>query len=144
MELLCRWAGSSVKYHSDVSLRWQLFATILNPGGHMSKNDEVWVELAQRLTGLSMEQSNQLIALQLLIAFVLVEISKTQTDPSAYLLDVSARLSGLAELTANNIGIATSTPDYSPDEIARTIDRVSTIVAAALSPTASVRLATTS
>ncbi len=102
----------------------------------MSKNDEVWVELAQRLTGQSMEQSNQLIAVQLLIAFVLVEISKTQTDPSAYLLDVSARLSGLAELTANNIGIATSTPDYSPDEIARTIDRVSTIVAAALSPTA--------
>jgi|GEM_PF-3162115 len=71
---------------------------------------------------------NQLIAMQTLAAFILVEISSSKPDSQQYLLEVGARLSGLAHMTARATKEGADTVDYSSAEISATIERVSAMI----------------
>lgn len=70
----------------------------------------------------------ELIAMKTLAAFILVEISACKPDPSAYLLEVSARLTGLADLTARKNRQDAACAINSSAGITATFERVSTIV----------------
>ena len=71
---------------------------------------------------------NQLIAMQTLAAFILIEISSSKPDPQQYRLEVGARLSGLAHTTARATKEGADTADYSSAEISTTIERVSAMI----------------
>ncbi|QGG93337.1 hypothetical protein GH983_22590 (plasmid) [Agrobacterium sp. MA01] len=85
-------------------------------------------DILDKLVENHVAQGNQLIALQTLVAFLLVEISSSKPDPKQYLLEASARLSGLADLTARATKRGADTPYYSSADIAATMERVSAIV----------------
>lgn len=85
-------------------------------------------DILDKLVGHYVTQGNQLIALQTLAAFILVEISSAKPDPQQYLLEVGARLSGLADLTARATKEGADTADYSSAEISATIERVSVMI----------------
>ena len=61
-------------------------------------------------------------------AFILIEISSSKPDPQQYLLEVGARLSGLAHVTARATKEGADTADYSSAEISTTIERVSAMI----------------
>ena len=85
-------------------------------------------DILDKLVGHYVAQGNQLIAMQTLGAFILVEISSSKPDPEQYLFEVGARLSGLADMTARATKERADTADYSSAEISATIDRVSAMI----------------
>ena len=85
-------------------------------------------EILDKLVENYVTHGNQLIAMQTLAAFILVEISSGKPDPQRYLLEVGARLSGLADMTARATKQGADTADYSSAEISATIERVSAMI----------------
>ena len=85
-------------------------------------------DILDKLVGYYVTQGNQLIAMQTLAAFILVEISSGKPNPQQYLLEVGARLSGLADLTARATKARADTADYSSVEISVTLERVSAMI----------------
>ena len=85
-------------------------------------------DILDKLVENSVAHGNQLIAMQTLAAFIMVEISSSKPDPQQYLLEVGARLSGLADMTARATKDGADTADYSSAEISATIERVSAMI----------------
>ncbi|MGE8106616.1 hypothetical protein ACQKP1_23285 [Allorhizobium sp. NPDC080224] len=71
---------------------------------------------------------NQLIAMQTLAAFIVVEISSIKPDLKQYLPWLGARLGGLADMSARASRQGTETLDYSSTEISETIEQVSVMI----------------
>lgn len=68
--------------------------------GAILKQQAVVKDMLDKLIDSHVAHGNQLIAMQTLAALILVEISSSKPDPEQYLLQASAQLTGLADMTA--------------------------------------------
>lgn len=98
------------------------------------KQQAVVADILDKLIDSYVAHGNQLIAMQTLAAFILVEISSSKPDPEQYLLEVGARLSGLADMSARATKEGADTSEYSSAEISATIERVSVMIDAISGP----------